>query len=100
MTVLYIYFDTIYFYLAGMKDLQGFVDLALETSATDMVTITLLTNLRTVGYVIGQQLFNLPGFCGLNDLVAVCCVFCKNKTFDHRLLVSLLCAIYEHACMQ
>lgn len=88
-----IVFDTVY--LAGVKDLQGFVDLALDTSdATDIPKIILLTNLRTVGSAIGQLLFNLPDPCGLNDLVAACSVFCRKETFDHTLLVSLLCAIY------
>ena len=72
-----------------MKDLQGFVDLALDTSdATDMTIITLLTNLRTVGSAIGQLLFNLPDPCGLNDLVAACSVFCRKESFDHTLLVT------------
>ena len=69
-----------------MKDLQGFVDLALDTSDTTEETITLLTDLRTVGSAVGQLLFNLPDSCGLNELVAACSVL-WDGSFDHRLLV-------------
>ena len=69
-----------------MKDLQGFVDLALDTTDTTDETITLLTDLRTVGSAVGQLLFNLPDPCGLNELVAACSVL-WDGSFDHGLLV-------------
>lgn len=71
---------------AGVKDLQGFVDLALDTSDTTDVTITLLTDLRTVGSAVGQLLFTLPDPCGLIELVEACCVLWESS-FNHGLLV-------------
>ena len=72
---------------ADVKDLHGFVDLALDTSdATDMTIITLLTDLRTVGSAVGQLLFELPDPCGLNELVAACSVL-WDGLFDHTILV-------------
>ena len=73
---------------AGMVDFQGYIDLALDTSdATDM-TITLLTDLRTVGSSIFEflQLFTSPNSCGFDELVEACKVFWK-EAFDYRLLV-------------
>ena len=71
-----------------MVDFQGYIDLALYTSdATDM-TITLLTDLRTVGssIFIFLQLFTSPNSCGFDELVVACKVFWK-EAFDYRLLV-------------
>ena len=75
-----------------MIDFQGFVDLALDTSdATDM-TITVLTDLRTIGSSIFQflQLFTSPNSCGFDELVAACKVFWA-ESFDYRSLVICTC---------
>lgn len=70
-----------------MKELQRFIDLALDTfDATDM-TVTMLTVLRIVGSAVGQFLFNLPNPCGLNEFVTACDQFWPGESFDHRLLV-------------
>ena len=70
-----------------MKELQRFIDLALDTfDATDM-TVTMLTVLRIVGSAVGQFLFNLPNPCGLNEFVTTYDQFWPGESFDHRLLV-------------
>ena len=72
------------FNFPGVKELQYFIDLALDTfDATDM-TVTMLTVLRIVGSAVGQFLFNLPNPCRLNELVTA---FWPEGSFDHRLLV-------------
>ena len=76
-----------YFIFAGVKGLHAFVEVALDTTDDDM-TITLLSDLRTVGNAVGKLLFHLPEQCGLNDFVTACGVLWEGS-FHYKLLVKL-----------
>ena len=76
------------FYFAGVKGLHAFVEVALGTTDDDM-TITLLSDLRTVGNAVGKLLFHLPELCRLNDLVTACGGLWEGS-FHYKLLVKIL----------
>ena len=62
---------TILFCYTGVKGMYTFVDVAF-TATDDVISTTLLTDLRTVAKAVGKLLFQLPEPCSLNDLVTAC----------------------------
>ena len=69
-----------------MTGLHAFVEVALDTTDDDM-TITLLSDLRTVGNAVGKLLFDLPEPCRLNDFVTACGELWKESlTFPSKLV--------------
>ena len=77
------------FYFAGVEGLHAFVEVALGTTDDDDMTITLLSDLRTVGNAVGKLLFHLPEPCRLNELVTACGALWEGP-FHHKLLVKIL----------
>ena len=68
----------LYFVSIGVKGLRTFAQVALDTTDDDM-TITLLSDLCTVGNSVGKLLFHLPEPCRLNDLVTICDVLWEDS---------------------
>ena len=73
--------------MIGLKGLHAFVEVALGTTDDDM-TITLLSDLGTVGNAVGKLLFHLPEPCRLNDFVIACGELWKESFHDKKLEIA------------